>query len=190
MRNDMISRIVSFLLAIGIVAGIVWMMSNSVNFAGKGATPASENTTTESRTAMEPNGTLNRNTQQAAEVDEPGQIYKCMSNNKATYSDKKCLTSENATRVRVRETSGGFASPDAQTIADTRARIRAEMQQSNTAVVGNKVGPSIASDECGYLSDQINAIDSDSRQRHTGQGQQQLRISREQIRTRQFRLGC
>jgi len=39
------------------------------------------------------------------------------------------MLTEQQTDIVVKETSGGFVSPNQQTIADTRARIRADMRR-------------------------------------------------------------
>ncbi|PUA18682.1 hypothetical protein [Glaciimonas sp. PCH181] len=203
MHNDLISRIVSLVLAIGIVTGIVWMMSKSIVFPEKVKTPtpaasepmpsSAKNNAYSPPPNTDPARTFSQELPQPPQAAQSGQIYKCESNHKATYSDQKCLSTEQTTTVKIRESSGGFVSPDQQTIAETRERIRLGMSDPGAAVITNKRVSGMTNNmqgQCYYLANEIDVIDATSRHRLTGQEQQRLRIRRGDIRARQYRLGC
>jgi len=91
--------------------------------------------------------------------------------------------------VDIRETSGGFVSPDQQTIAATRARIDEDIQRpGNVATTGRTTANN--NQACPYLEAEINAIDAASKQGQDWRSQERLRIRREKVRTDQYRAGC
>ena len=191
MRSDLIGKIISFILALGVVATLFWVISTSINFPQKDTSqPSPQITDTSSKASITPNGPSNQEQNQTAQTDQQNQIYKCVANNQASYSDQKCGDTQRTTAVNIRETSGGFISPDPQTIANTRAKIRTDMQQPGATAIVAESTTNNPSYECPYLAAEINAIDAASRERHTGQEQQRLRLRREEVRTREFRLGC
>lgn len=191
MRSDLTGKIISFALALGIVTGLLWVMSTSTIFPQVDKSPPLPTPTDSSSNAsLAPTNPSYREQNQTTQSDQQHQIYKCETNHQASYSDQQCGNTQRTTTINIRETSRGFISPDPQTIADTRAKIRTEMQQSSATAIIAQSPTHNPSYECSFLAEEINAIDAASRERHTGQEQQQLRLRREQARTREFRLGC
>ena len=203
MRSDLTGKIVSFALAVGIVTSLFWVMSRSTIPVQETVPPllqeSSSYSNSDNRDLDMPK---NRETDtssyhpqtQATEADQRRQIYKCElssgSSHQANYSDQKCSDTQRTTTINVRETSGGFISPDPQTIANTRAKIRTDMQQPSATAIVNELAVNHPQYPCPFLASEINAIDAASKERNSGQAQQQLRLRREQVRTQQFRLGC
>ncbi|MGZ9709572.1 hypothetical protein ACXX82_01965 [Glaciimonas sp. GNP009] len=191
MRSHVTGKIISFALALGVVSALFWVMSTSINLPQKDKPqPSPQTTDTPSKASLAPNNPPNREPNQTIQSDQQNQIYKCRTNNRASYSDQKCGDTQRTTTVNIHETSGGFISPDPHTIADTRAKIRTEMQQPGATAIVSDSTTNNPPYECTYLAAEINAIDAASRERHTGQEQQRLRLRREEVRTREFRLGC
>ncbi|WP_211474320.1 hypothetical protein [Collimonas humicola] len=190
MRN-LVSMAVSMALALVIVGGGIYLMANSTSdiavvhgpakIESQSVRPANENYAA----ALE--------TPQDAMTVQPGQIVKCESNGKATYTDKPCPTSTRTETVKIHETSGGFVSPDKNTIADTRARIDAEIKTPGFVAMAGESAPGLTSNtqgQCYYLAEEIKSIDSASNIKQSGWSQEQLRLRRFDVRNRMYRLGC
>jgi len=187
MFRNTIRLIVCFALALAIVSGFAWVMFKSTRPLDLGHSLAAK--ATDMMQLNTPSETRISNPQQQTESDEPGKIYKCGPAKKPTYSDKKCPDTERSAIVDTRETSGGFISPNPQAIADTRAKTEDDMQQPGAVAMTSET-TSTSGQGCSYLSAELIVIDATARHALSGYVQEQLRLRREEIRTRQFRLGC
>lgn len=196
MKNAL-SMMISLLLATGIVGGGIYIMSRSTSDI---SAKAKNTNIPENDIAHEPPtykqdrsyGT-NLSTQDTSEVVIPGSINKCQSGGKITYSDKGCKSTEHQVVADIRETSGGFVSPDAQTIANTRAQIREEIRQPGFVATAGESTPAMTSNtqgQCYYSREEIKSIDSASNVGQTSWSQEQLRLRRLDVRNRMYRLGC
>jgi hypothetical protein len=189
--KNLVSMAVSATLATAIVGGGIYLMSKSTYDIKTQPGPtqiepqAAQATTDDYGIAPE--------TQTNTGALQPSEIVKCESQGKTTYSDAQCPTSSHTAAVTIHETSGGFVSPDQQTIADTRARIRADIQQPGFVAMAGESTPKITSNtqgQCYYLADEIKAIDAASNIGQSWESQQQLRTRRLDVRNRMYRLGC
>ncbi|NKI72250.1 hypothetical protein GN109_22750 [Collimonas pratensis] len=184
--KNIVSMAVSMTLAIAIVGGGIYLMSNSTHDIKTKSNPAKiEIQAAKHAAALE--------TAQTARVMQRGEIVKCESGGKATYSDTPCPTSSHTETVAIHESSGGFVSPDKDTIADTRARIQAEIKRPGFVAMAGESSPALTSNtqgQCYYLAEEIKSIDSASNQRQSGWSQDQLRLRRLDVRNRMYRLGC
>jgi len=196
MKNAL-SMIISLLLASGIVGGGIYIMSRSTSDISAKAenTDIPENDITYEPQTYKKDRSYGTNlsTQDTSEVVIPGSINKCQSGGKITYSDKGCKSTERQVVADIRETSGGFVSPDQQTIANTRAQIRAEIQRPGFAAMAGESTPATSSNtqgQCYYLKEEIKSIDNASNVGQTSWSQEQLRLRRLDVRNRMYRLGC
>ncbi|MFC5475917.1 hypothetical protein [Paraherbaspirillum soli] len=187
----MLRKTINLVFCIGlsttIVGGLVWVMQKSMSPIKVSVEPTPE----QSKPKMISEGAQEFAPPQVVESNIPGQIFKCHSGGKITYSDKKCTQA--ATVVTIHESSGGFVSPDRTVIADARARIRADIQREGSVAATNQGQGATNSNnqyECNYLSQRVKDIDESSRMAQSGQSQQALRLNRQDARDRQFRLGC
>ena len=195
MVKDVITKVASLALALGIVGGAIWIMSMPAKVLDSGN--SAENSVDINQTAVTTSDKKNRSyigsMQAESTTNQPIGIVKCQSGGKTTYSDKKCAGIEHQTSVVIKETSGGFVSPDAQTIADTRAQIRAEIRQPGFVAMAGESTPAMTSNtqgQCYYLNEEIKSIDSASNIGQSGWSQDQLRLRRLDVRNRMYRLGC
>jgi hypothetical protein len=182
------------MLAVGIVGGAVWLMSgpttmDSINQA------ETKNVVRTSPPAIKDmnNRSYIASMESKPATEQPTGIIKCQSGGKTTYSDKKCAGAEQQTAIVIKETSGGFVSPDQQTIADTRARIREDIQRPGIVTMASESKPATTSNtqgQCYYLAEEIKSIDAGSNIGQSSWSQEQLRIRRLDVRNRMYRLGC
>ncbi|WP_148264820.1 hypothetical protein [Collimonas fungivorans] len=194
MANDLIIKGTSLMLAVGIVGGAVWLMSgpttmDSINQAETKSVVRTPNPAVKDMK----NRSYIASMETKPATEQPTGIIKCKSGGKTTYSDKKCAGAEQQTAMVIKETSGGFVSPNQQTIADTRARIRADIQRPGIVTMAGESTQAITSNmqgQCYYLAEEIKSIDAASNIGQTSQSQQQLRIRRQDVRARMYRLGC
>ncbi|SFD01007.1 hypothetical protein [Collimonas sp. OK412] len=194
MANDLIIKATSLMLAVGIVGGAVWLMSgpttmDSINQA------ETKNVVRTSPPAIKDmkNRSYIASMESKPATEQPTGIIKCQSGGKTTYSDKKCAGAEQQTAIVIKETSGGFVSPDQQTIADTRARIREDIQRPGIVTMASESKPATTSNtqgQCYYLAEEIKSIDAGSNIGQSSWSQEQLRIRRLDVRNRMYRLGC
>lgn len=194
MANDLIIKATSLMLAVGIVGGAVWLMSgpttmDSINQA------ETKNVVRTSPPAIKDmkNRSYIASMESKPATEQPTGIIKCQSGGKTTYSDKKCAGAEQQTAIVIKETSGGFVSPDQQTIADTRARIREDIQRPGIVTMAGESKPATTSNtqgQCYYLAEEIKSIDAGSNIGQSSWSQEQLRIRRLDVRNRMYRLGC
>jgi len=201
MGRDLITKATSIVMALGIVGGAVWLMStqtqtvdstNSVNTQSKNTAATEIAQTTKAYKKDRSYGT-NLGIQSTSELAASGGIVKCESGGKVTYSDKGCKPTDRQVIADIRETSGGFVSPDAQTIADTRTQIRAEIRQPGFVAMAGESAPAMTSNtqgQCYYLNEEIKSIDSASNIGQSGWSQDQLRLRRLDVRNRMYRLSC
>lgn len=181
--KNLLSMAISLALAVSIVGAGIYVMWHSTSDITQETIAYKSN---------ESYGT-NLGTQATPESVSSGGIVKCESNGKTTYSDKKCQQAEHQVAVNIKETSGGFVSPDQQTIADTRARIRADIQRPGFVAMAGESTPAITNNtqgQCYYLAEEIKSIDSASNIGQSGWSQEQLRLRRLDVRNRMYRLGC
>lgn len=195
MAKDVITRVASLALALGIVGSAIWIMSMPAKVLDSGK--SAENSADINQVAVTATDKKNRSyiaeTQAEPTTSQSIGIVKCQSGGKTTYSNKKCADTERQTSVPIKETSGGFVSPDQQTIADTRAQIRAEIQRPGFVAMAGESTPAMTSNtqgQCYYLNEEIKSIDSASNIRQSGWSQDQLRVRRLDVRNRMYRLGC
>lgn len=183
--KNFISILLSGGLALGIVGGGVYLMARSTNGIAlrvlKPETPAPGNPA------------IGRQTTQSDEMAEPpaaqGGIIKCLAHGKTSYGDQPCEHGAKTQQVEIHDTHG-VVSPNAATIRAARQRIEAQMPTQ--AVAASTTAPTKTADPfvCDALSNEINYIDAETRNRLSGEAMQQYRIRREQVRTQQFRAGC
>lgn len=189
--KNIVSMAVSMTLAIAIVGGGIYLMSTSTYELKAMPDPAKIEIQAAQHAAE--NHTAAQETAQTARAMQRGEIVKCESGGKATYSDTPCPTSSHTETVAIHETSGGFVSPDKDTIADTRTRIQAEIKRPGFVAMAGESSPALTSNtqgQCYYLAEEVKSIDSASNQRQSGWSQDQLRLRRLDLRNRMYRLGC
>lgn len=189
--KNIASMAVSMTLAITIVGGGLYLMSNSTYDVTTRKERAQQELTSV-HSESEDHAAPAEVQQQAAGV-QPGQIVKCQSGGKAIYTDQPCPGSTHMETVQIHETSGGFVSPDKVAIADARARIDAEIKKPGFVAMAGESTPVLTSNtqgQCYYLAEEIKSIDSASNIRQSGWSQEQLRLRRLDVRNRMYRLGC
>ncbi|HWX00720.1 hypothetical protein [Collimonas sp.] len=189
--KNLVSMAVSATLATAIVGGGIYLMSKSTYDLSAKPDPAKIDIQTTLPT--DENYATPSEAQANTRGIQPGKIVKCESGGKTTYSDAPCPTSSHTAQVTIQETSGGFVSPDKETIADTRAHIQAEIKQPGFVAMAGASTPSLTSNtqgECYYLAEEIKSIDSASNIKQSGWSQDQLRSRRLDVRNRMYRLGC
>ena len=195
MANDLIIKTTSLILAVGIVGSAVWLMNVPIKImdsANQIKTQRIANTPTSSVKDIK-NRSYIASMETKPATEQPTGIIKCQSGGKTTYSDKKCAGAEQQTSIIVKETSGGLISPDQQTIADTRARIREDIQRPGIIAMAGESKPATTSNtqgQCYYLAEEIKSIDAGSNIGQSSWSQEQLRVRRLDVRNRMYRLGC
>ncbi|WP_128083038.1 hypothetical protein [Collimonas arenae] len=189
--KNLVSMAVSATLATAIVGGGIFLMSNSTYEIPTKRAPAEMKPETSAHsdesyaTASEKRAT--------GTAMQPWKIVKCESGGKTIYTDAPCPTSSHTEQVTMHDTSGGFVSPDKNTIADTRARIQAEIKQPGFVAMAGESTPALTSNtqgQCYYLAEEIKSIDSASNIKQSSWSQDQLRARRLDVRNRMYRLGC
>ncbi|MFC5475886.1 hypothetical protein [Paraherbaspirillum soli] len=129
----------------------------------------------------------------AAKDASAAKIYKCQSGGDTLYSDEKCPSAAQTTELMIEDTSGGFVSPDAATIAASMAQMRSDTPSDGTAAVIGKKPDRTATDvqwTCRKLAQRINKIDSASHINASRKSQQKLKIERKQLAAKQQKLKC
>ncbi|WP_442784003.1 hypothetical protein [Collimonas fungivorans] len=194
MANDLIIKATSLMLAVGIVGSAAWLMSRpgTMDSIKQAETRSVVHTPTPAIKEMK-NRSYIASIETKPAAEQPTGIIKCQSGGKTTYSDKKCADTERQTAIVMQEASGGFVSPNKQTIAETRARIRENIQRPGVVAMAGESTPATTSNtqgQCYYLAEEIKSIDAASNIGQTSQSQEQLRIRRQDVRARMYRLGC
>ncbi|WP_194725445.1 hypothetical protein [Noviherbaspirillum malthae] len=190
--------IVSVVLAIGIVAGGIWIADQSMGsklvaddpnvkeYQSSGADKiyASRNSVSEPEAAI-----TGPHVPNSSSASYSG-ISKCIINGRTVYSDSGCPDGAKSQPVSLHD-SAGVISPPKENLADLAAKRqateRAYALQTQAQVVS--IGRS-GNVECEELDKRVADLDSMARQPHSGVMQDWIKKERKAVRDRQFAIRC
>lgn len=121
-------------------------------------------------------------------------IYKCVVKGKTIYSESPCK--ENAYNENIFEVNNermGNVSPDRQTIEETRARIRHDMNKPNAQSTSTGKATRTTSNKnfvCTSIEEEIKNLDSAARQPISGWQQDQIKNQKMDAQRRKNEYGC
>lgn len=194
-------RLLSFVLAIGIVVAALWVAGQSlknkadqrhggrVMEKGGAGSKVSNNSAAGN---LESDSGEASSMKQAANRNAPLQtdISKCIVNGKTIYSNQGCPEGAQGKAVPIHK-SQGIVSPPKESLAELTAKRKAAEQSQ--AVQGQQriafVGPSNGV-ECAELDKRIASLDAMARQPQSGYMQDWIKERRKSVRDRQFAIHC
>lgn len=121
-------------------------------------------------------------------------IYKCVDKGKTIYSESPCK--KNAYHENILEVNSdrmGNVSPDRQTIEETRARIREDMNRPNAQGTSTGRAARATSNKnfvCTSIDEEIRNLDSAARQPISGWQQDQIKDQKSNAQRRKSEYGC
>ncbi|HJV76232.1 MAG TPA: hypothetical protein VJ654_18575 [Noviherbaspirillum sp.] len=188
--------ILSFALAVVVVAGALWLLDGPLSQRMKGYSHETESSS--SRQQPKPAFEEARDkvphqpeiiTQESA---TPGKINKCVLNGKTIYSNAQCPTGAEVKSVELHD-SAGIVSPPKEVLSElTAKRKAAELAAERELAAQQRVVRASSSnrDECQWLEKRIEYLDSLARQPQSGHMQDWIKEQKAAARSRQFAIHC
>ena len=189
--------VVSFVLALAVVGGALWMLNGQYTNMVKGTVSASPTTLPPSPRPQPADEAPDRfapvaHPEASAQNSggTPGQIRRCVVHGKTIYSDEKCPEGAESRELELHHAAGIVSPPKAflseLTAQRKAAELAAEREMQQRAV---RTAQS-SRNECNELDNWIERLDSMARQLQSGQTQDWINEQRRFARDRQFAIHC